>query len=147
MGGGRKEEGGVRRGGRSEEGGGTEGGGGRREGGEEEGGGRRNILLTLVVFIDVLLLASACLRLFKVDLPAMKPELGFAAGLSACLSIGDLSVIALFGNQNFQTLPWLMYQFMSSYKMKEAAVISLSLLLICYTFFYFFDRIFKIENA
>ena len=86
-------------------------------------------------------------RLFKVDLPAMKPELGFAAGLSACLSIGDLSVIALFGNQNFQTLPWLMYQFMSSYKMKEAAVISLSLLLICYTFFYFFDRIFKIENA
>ena len=86
-------------------------------------------------------------RLFNFDLPAMKPELGFAAGLSACLSIGDLSVIALFGNQNFQTLPWLMYQFMSSYKMKEAAVISLSLLLICYTFFYFFDRIFKIENA
>ena len=65
----------------------------------------------------------------------------------SALSIGDLSVIALFGNQNFQTLPWLMYQFMSSYKMKEAAVISLSLLLICYTFFYFFDRIFKIENA
>ena len=86
-------------------------------------------------------------RFLKIDLPALRPELGFASGLSACLSIGDLSVIALFGNQNFQTLPWLMYQFMSTYKMKEAAVISLVLLLICFTFFYFFSRLFKLEHA
>ena len=86
-------------------------------------------------------------RFLKIDLPALRPELGFASGLSACLSIGDLSVIALFGNQNFQTLPWLMYQFMSTYKMKEAAVMALVLLLICFTFFYFFSRLFKLEHA
>ena len=41
-------------------------------------------------------------RFMKIDFPALRPQVGFAMGLSACLSIGDLSVIALFGNQNFR---------------------------------------------
>ena len=86
-------------------------------------------------------------RFMKIDFPALRPQVGFAMGLSACLSIGDLSVIALFGNQNFQTLPWLLYQLMSSYRMKEAASISLLLLCLSLIFFYGIGKLIGGRNA
>jgi len=67
-------------------------------------------------------------RFRLVTLPAMAPEIGFAAGLSAALSVGDLTVIALFGSQQFQTLPWLLYQMMARYRTGEAAALALILL-------------------
>ena len=69
-------------------------------------------------------------RFRLVTLPAMAPEIGFAAGLSAALSVGDLTVIALFGSQQFQTLPWLLYQMMARYRTGDAAALALILLLI-----------------
>ena len=70
-----------------------------------------------------------------ITLPALAPEIGYAAGLSAALSLGDMTVIALFGSQQFQTLPWLLYQTMSRYRSGEAA--SLALLLLCLTLLIF----------
>jgi thiamine transport system permease protein len=70
-------------------------------------------------------------RLRWIMLPALAPELGYAAGLSAALSLGDMTVIALFGSQQFQTLPWLLYQTMARYRSGEAA--ALALLLLCLT--------------
>jgi thiamine transport system permease protein len=70
-------------------------------------------------------------RLRWITLPALAPELGYAAGLSAALSLGDMTVIALFGSQQFQTLPWLLYQTMARYRSGEAA--ALALLLLCLT--------------
>ena len=70
-------------------------------------------------------------RLRWITLPALAPELGYASGLSAALSLGDLTVIALFGSQQFQTLPWLLYQTMARYRSGEAA--ALALLLLCLT--------------
>ena len=66
-----------------------------------------------------------------ITLPALSPEIGYASGLSAALSLGDLTVIALFGSQQFQTLPWLLYQTMARYRSGEAA--ALALLLLCLT--------------
>jgi thiamine transport system permease protein len=62
-----------------------------------------------------------------VDWPLMRSELGFASALAFCFSFGDLSVIALFGSQDFCTLPWLLYQKMGSYQTTEAAGIALFL--------------------
>lgn len=59
-----------------------------------------------------------------VTLPAMSSELGYAAGLSSALSLGDLTIIALFGSQQFQTLPWLLYQTMGRYRAAEAAALA-----------------------
>jgi thiamine transport system permease protein len=42
-----------------------------------------------------------------------------------------MTVIALFGSQQFQTLPWLLYQTMARYRSGEAA--ALALLLLCLT--------------
>ena len=67
-------------------------------------------------------------RLRRVTLPAIAPELGFAAGLSSALSLGDMTIVALFGSQQFQTLPWLLYQTMARYRAGEAAALSLWLL-------------------
>lgn len=78
-------------------------------------------------------------RLRLVELPAMRNELGFAAGLTAALSMGDLGVIALFGSNQFQTLPWLLYQTMNRYRADEAAAMALVLLLLGIGLFAAFD--------
>ena len=79
-------------------------------------------------------------RFIIIDFPAMKNVFGLSLGLCACLSLGDLSVIALFGSQNFQTIPWLIFQYMSTYRINEAASVSCLLIIICYLFFIFFSK-------
>ncbi len=86
-------------------------------------------------------------RFLTVDFPSIRSVFGFAAGISACLSLGDLSVIALFGSQDFQTIPWLIFQYLSSYRIKEAACVSLLLIILCFSLFYFFSRIVGGKNA
>ena len=60
-----------------------------------------------------------------VTLPALAQEIGSAAGLSSALSLGDMTIVALFGSQQFQTLPWLLYQTMARYRAGEAAALAL----------------------
>jgi thiamine transport system permease protein len=83
-------------------------------------------------------------RFRRVTLPAMAPELGVAAGLSAALSLGDLTVIALFGSQQFQTLPWLLYQTMGRYRSEDAAALALVLLIVTLVLFLAFSRLAKL---
>ncbi len=44
-------------------------------------------------------------RLRWLILPRLRPVLGFAAGIAAALSMGDLGVIALFASEGEATLP------------------------------------------
>jgi len=60
----------------------------------------------------------------------LRPELIYIASLAFCMSLGDLGIIALFGSQDFITLPWLLYQKMGSYRTDEAAGIALVMLAI-----------------
>jgi len=76
-----------------------------------------------------------------VEFPVVRRELGFAAALSAALSVGDLGVIALFGSDRFRTLPWLLYQRSGRYQSEEAAAIALVLLLLSLAFFAAIERI------
>ena len=78
-------------------------------------------------------------RRFRViTLPAITSDLGFAAGLSSALSLGDMTIIALFGSQQFQTLPWLLYQTMARYRSGEAAALALWLLVLTLVIFVLF---------
>ncbi len=63
-------------------------------------------------------------RFRLIDWPQNRKALGLALGLSVALSTGDLSVIALFGTQDFTTLPLLMFQKMGSYRLEDAAIIA-----------------------
>ena len=55
-------------------------------------------------------------RLRWLILPRIRGPLGFAAGIAAALSMGDLGVITLFGTEDRETLPLLMYRLMGAYR-------------------------------
>ncbi|WP_170416449.1 thiamine/thiamine pyrophosphate ABC transporter permease ThiP [Ruegeria atlantica] len=76
----------------------------------------------------------------RVLLPRMRAQIGFAAGLGAALSMGDLGVIALFADPQIATLPLQIYRLMGAYQMQAAAGGALLLLLLSMGAFWLLDR-------
>ena len=76
----------------------------------------------------------------RVLLPRMRAQIGFAAGLTAALSMGDLGVITLFADPERATLPLQIYRLMGSYQMDAAASAALILLILSMLAFWLFDR-------
>ncbi|MFT6090801.1 thiamine/thiamine pyrophosphate ABC transporter permease ThiP [Sulfitobacter sp.] len=72
--------------------------------------------------------------------PRLRPQIGFAMGLTGALSMGDLGVIALFADQDHTTLPLQMYRLMGSYQMEAAAGAALILLALSLGIFWIFDK-------
>lgn len=72
-------------------------------------------------------------------LPRMRPQIGFAAGLAAALSMGDLGVIAMFADPQIATLPLQIYRLMGSYQLEAAAGASLLLVLLAFFTFWLLD--------
>ncbi|MCT7376598.1 thiamine/thiamine pyrophosphate ABC transporter permease [Chelativorans salis] len=70
-------------------------------------------------------------RLRLVDWPALRKPAAMAFAFAMALSLGDLGVIALFGSDRVQTLPYLLLQRMASYRTADAAGIALFLGLLC----------------
>lgn len=66
-------------------------------------------------------------RVRIVDLPRLRRPLGFAGGLTAALSLGDLGAITLFASPDGATLPLHIYGLMSAYRMDAAAAAALVL--------------------
>ncbi len=79
-------------------------------------------------------------RLRLLVLPRLARPLGFAAGLAAALSMGDLGVIALFADPGHVTLPMQLYGLMSGYQMDRAAGAALLLLVLSLALFWLCDR-------
>jgi thiamine transport system permease protein len=70
-------------------------------------------------------------RLRLIDWPAMRRPVFTALMFAMALSLGDLGVIALFGSDSVQTLPYLLLASMGSYRTADAAGIALLLGLVC----------------
>ncbi len=68
--------------------------------------------------------------------PYLRRSIRYIAALSFSLSLGDLGVIALFGNQEITTLPWYLYQLMGSYRTTDAAGVALVLLVLVFGVFF-----------
>ena len=66
-------------------------------------------------------------RLLRLDWPAMRSALALAFAFAFALSLGDLGVVALFGSQDWTTLPLLLLQRMGSYRTADAAGLALLL--------------------
>lgn len=73
-------------------------------------------------------------------LPRILPQIGFAAGLTGALSVGDLGVIALFADPDRTTLPLQMYRLMGAYQTEAAAGAALLLLMMALVFFFVCER-------
>jgi thiamine transport system permease protein len=80
----------------------------------------------------------AWLRL--VWLPRLRRPMGFAAGLTAALAMGDLGVIALFADPDRATLPLQVYRLMGAYRLEAAAGAALLLMLLSLSMFWLFDK-------
>lgn len=72
--------------------------------------------------------------------PRLIRPLGFAAGLIAALSMGDLGVIALFADGDSATLPLQIYRLMGSYQMEAAQGAAALLLCLSLGLFWLFDQ-------
>ena len=73
-------------------------------------------------------------------LPRLRGPLGFATGLSAALSMGDLGVIALFADPELATLPLQIFRLRGAYQIDAAAGASLLLLVLSMGVFWLCDR-------
>jgi thiamine transport system permease protein len=80
-------------------------------------------------------------RYYLVEWRAIKLPIIHAFSISFVLSMGDLSAIALFGSQDFTTLPLYLFQLLGSYQMQAAAVVSLFLLIISVGIFIVIEKI------
>jgi len=80
-------------------------------------------------------------RLRVVELRALKAPLAQALAFACVLSIGDFGVVALFGNDDFRTLPFWLYQQIGSYRTQDGAVTALILLLLCFLLFTLIEKL------
>lgn len=80
-------------------------------------------------------------RIRRIELIALRQPILQAFAFSALLSIGDFGVIALFGSQDFQTLPFYLYQQIGAYRSSQAAVTALLLLIICFVLFAVIEKL------
>lgn len=86
-------------------------------------------------------------RLTLVEFSLMRHELVYVASIAFCMSLGDLGVIALFGSQDFITLPWLLYQKMGAYRTTEAAGIAAFMLTMTLIVFLVAPRLLAKDHA
>jgi thiamine ABC transporter, permease protein len=80
-------------------------------------------------------------RLKVIELRALKRPLAQALAFASVLSIGDFGVVALFGNDDFRTLPFYLYQQIGSYRSQDGAVTALLLLLLCFLLFTVIEKL------
>ncbi len=82
-------------------------------------------------------------RWIYVEYPYLKSSLGYVFALAFCFSLGDLGIIALFGSDEFSTLPWYLYQLMGSYRNADAAGVALVMLVLVLSVFIVIPKLFR----
>jgi thiamine transport system permease protein len=86
-------------------------------------------------------------RFRLVDWPSLRRPLATAFAFAMALSLGDLGVIALFGSDSVQTLPYLLLARMGSYRTADAAGLALLLGLVCLGLVLAADRLGRGERS
>lgn len=82
-----------------------------------------------------------------VEYPYIRSSLAYVFALSFCFSLGDLGIIALFGSDEFMTLPWYLYGLMGSYRTTDAAGVALVLLGLVLLVFILLPRLFRSSSV
>lgn len=80
-------------------------------------------------------------RFRLVDWPTLRRPLATAFAFAMALSLGDLGVIALFGSDQVQTLPYLLLARMGAYRTADAAGLALMLGALCFALMVVADRL------
>lgn len=86
-------------------------------------------------------------RLKLIDWPPLRRPLATAFAFAMALSLGDLGVIALFGSDSVQTLPYLLLSRMGSYRTEDGAGLALILGVVCLALMFVASRFGKEASA
>ena len=81
----------------------------------------------------------------RIDKPAVAKSLKAGLACAFCISLGDLSAVALFGRDELMTLPYLAYLLMGRYRWQEASVCVSVLVLLYFFIFRLFSQ--KIQGV
>jgi thiamine transport system permease protein len=79
-------------------------------------------------------------RFRVVDWPMLRRAVGLACGLASAAAMGDLTAIALFGNQQLTNLTLLLYDQIAAYHLDSASGTALVLLVLCLAVFAGIER-------
>jgi thiamine transport system permease protein len=91
---------------------------------------------------------SGTVQFFAVELPLIRADLALVLALGFCFSLGDLGIIALFGTDQFATLPLMMMRALGAYRSADAAALAALMLLISGTVFTVLPRLIaKVPDA
>lgn len=69
--------------------------------------------------------------LWRIEWPFVRPVFISTFTLILVLALGDVAIYSIFGSQEWITLPWLIYGYAGSYRIAEACLASILLLLLC----------------
>jgi thiamine transport system permease protein len=69
--------------------------------------------------------------IWRIEWPFIRPVCLSTFALILVLAMGDVAIFSIFGNSDWKTLPWLIYEFAGSYRLAEASLASLILLCLC----------------
>ena len=86
-------------------------------------------------------------RLIQIDWLIIKKSFALALGVGLALSIGDFSVIALFGSQNFQTLPLYLYRLMGAYRVEQAGIIAIVICTLSLLAFFLSQKLLGVKHV
>ncbi len=78
--------------------------------------------------------------LLRVEWPFIRPVFISSLALIMILALGDVAIFSIFGNQDWTTLPWLIYSYAGTYRIAEASIASLLLLALCALVLRIFER-------
>ncbi len=76
----------------------------------------------------------------RVEWPWWRHSAISAFCLLLVLAMGDVTVFSIFGTQDWMTLPWLIYSYAGTYRMAEASLTAVVLLLLCALIVFLFER-------
>lgn len=76
----------------------------------------------------------------RVVLPFLWSAIRRAIAISFILALGDFAIFGIFGADQWRTLPWLIYALSGSYRLADAAVASLLLLMVSFAALTIFER-------
>ena len=82
-----------------------------------------------------------------IDWPVLRRPIATGFAFAMALSLGDLGVIALFGSDSVQTLPYLLLARLGSYRTDDAAGLALLLGLLCLALVFLADHFGKEKPA
>ena len=80
------------------------------------------------------------INFFRIIFPLIKKNILFIFSFSSALSFGDFTIISFFKNENFQTLPILLYKLISTYRFEEATFVAGFILIFSLFIYLIFDN-------